>query len=338
MSTSRSVSKPLLRRNGPSPFIPEDIIPLPRSVDEEVGSKKKKSFVGPSLTDPCLPFPQDPAYPHHADSDPNALTPVYRNGQKGSIDFLAIKTFHGLSLNYAGTPTQYYEWDGVTRKSIFFPSTYTAEEADAHRLDWFNFVFPNSSGGNRLMRGLRQLYLAHMPFANENKPTISEFENWNLITLNHFRDLLGLPGVEYNAELFLRSRWSQERKSTTIWDTLYPTGTCPAGSAIHCGSTFLPSQLCEQVPYWNDRHTSSPTEHDLVVFKTGSEEVGVFYIGNAFSGFSRKIREVTNFGNLSGHGGPYAVRPLLGYTLNGATGIRTKWAGSMTTAPPGYTY
>jgi len=321
--------------NGVSPYFVQIANPSLYEYNEDIEEKGKAKA---ALDAPCLPFPEDTAYPTHADSDNTALTPVYRNGQKGSIDFLATKSFHGASLEYSGTPQQYYDWDGVTRKTIFFPSTYTAAEATAFRQDWFSFVFPNSSNGNRLMRGLKQLYDKHKPFINENKPTISEFEKWNLITLNHFRDLLSLPGVVYDEELFLRSRWSSERKSTTIWDGLYPTGTCPAGSAIHCGSTFVPTEVCEQIPYWNDRHRTDPKIHTLVVQTEGSEEVGTFYFGNAFSGFSRKLREVTNFGNLSGHGGPYAVRPKLGYTLNGATGIRTKWRGSITAAPPGYTY
>lgn len=328
---------------GPTPFGPNGVSPyyvqlVNPSLYEYNENLEEKGKAKVALEDACLPFPEDSLYPSHTDSDNKALTPIYRNGQKGSIDFLASKSFHGLSLEYSGTPQQYYEWDGVTRKTIFFPNTFTTAEATAFRQDWFNFVFPNSSGGNRLMRGLKQLYEKHKPFVNENKPTISEFEKWNLITLNHYRDLLSLPPAEFDQELFLRSRWSQERKSTTVWNTLYPTGTCPSGSDIHCGATFVPDKKCEQVPYWNDRHTSSPKNHELVLYTAGSEEVGTFYFGNAFSGFSRKLREVTNFGNLSGHGGPYAVRPKFGYTLNGATGIRSKWRGTPTTAPPGYTY
>lgn len=107
--------------------------------------------------------------------------------------------------------------------------------------------------GNANLVGLHDLYNKIRPFADENAPTVAEIDRWNLEVLRHFRRLIGNTApFEYDQNLMLQARWSDERKYSTKWDAAYPTttvggsGPCPAGSGAHCGWTFVPNCMDQQ--------------------------------------------------------------------------------------------
>lgn len=114
------------------------------------------------------------------------------------------------------------------------------------------------------MRGLKQLYDATMPFVDEAHPTVREWELWNDKVLNHFRFLSGLPSCYPLQELYIMCAWTKERKTTNIWDSKYPGtfdsayGPCLGGTNIHCGTTFKPSDVSDQYPYWNEVFVKYP--------------------------------------------------------------------------------
>lgn len=291
--------------------------------------------------------PVDPSHPSDSRSDCSALTPVFRGGQNSSFIFLDKKTNHGpYSESLVYTDGDFHDWDGFTKKSLWIADSSTPAEVAAHRQDWYDYIFPNVSSGNYVMRGLEQLYHTIEPFEDETAPTIAEFENWNLQVLNHFRNLLDIPPASYDPSLFLKTMWATERKRTGIWDAYggepnSAFGPCPPGSQIHCGETFVPS-ASDQSPYWNENYCGIPgTVTDVLTGSdAGSATVGTWPNGTAFTAMSRLLR--TSFQGLSvtGHQGPFLLRPQLGYHIYGSdgAGFRTKWNGSVVTPPSGSTY
>jgi hypothetical protein len=102
------------------------------------------------------------------------------------------------------------------------------------------WLFPSSTNpGNGEMRGLRQLYYTVKPFLDPTNPTPGEFENWNILVINHFRNLFGKtnPAV-LSKENTLAAQWANERQMTDGWDAKYPTGICTSTSGPHCGFGF----------------------------------------------------------------------------------------------------
>lgn len=137
-----------------------------------------------------------------------------------------------------------YQWDGVPIDRI---GKTNAELCAFVKPDG---VWPS----NFIYKGLLQRYREVQPFADEVNPTVEEIDMWNLEVINHFRNLLGVPGVmQPDARLYIECRLADERKYTTAWDASYPTGVgtdgpCPPGSAMHCGASFFPSQT-DLAPY-----------------------------------------------------------------------------------------
>ena len=126
------------------------------------------------------------------------------------------------------------------------------------------------------IRGIREVFYQHNPFADNQKPTKAEVDEWHRIAINHVRALVGYTTSERLVEkdhcMFARALWGQQRKKTTMWDDAYPGtfnsayGPCVGGGNSHCGATFLPS-AADQVPYL-------PTDHDPCGLVAGAE--GVF--------------------------------------------------------------
>lgn len=292
-----------------------------------------------------LGFSPDPNYPSDARSDPLALTPIYRGGQNSTLAYLDKSSFHGIDGTYNGG--YYHTWDGVTRKTPFIVDTATQAERDALKQEVRDFLWPTVGGvTNYVMRGLKELYEATMPFSDETAPTVKEFEDWNLIVLNHFRNLLGLNFASYDQKLFLRCKWSDERKFTNLWDSYTGDldsayGPCIPGTNLHCGTTFTPATVDEQIPYWNENYILYPDgpPRSLVTFSTEAEAMGVFWNGNAFMAMSRVLKKLLDSTDaFGGHSGPFCFRPRLGYSLYGtaAGGIRSKWNGTIQQPPSGY--
>jgi len=292
------------------------------------------------------PYPPDPNYPSDPRSDIQALTPVYRNGQSRWLDLVDLHTNHGPA---GATGYVWYDWDGTVFPA-YSSDTLTVAEKEQYRKDWYNYVWPGWNDGNPVlsygMRGLKQLYDEFQPFADETAPTVREIEIWNDQVLNLFRRISGMPPAVMKQELFIMANWTQERKTSTLWDEKYPGtfdsaygGPCIGGINIHCGTTFKPTDIDDQAPYWNDYYANTKVgKHPLITLNQASEGVTVWYNGNAMVAMSRNLhmlmRAATAGGMISGHGGPY----LGGYWYGLLIG-RAKWAGSSGwSLPPGYSY
>lgn len=283
-------------------------------------------------------------YEIYAQADLTAFTPVFNNRQQKLIDLFNTHSNHGLSGSLPYTDGTWYDWDGVTRKTPFVPISATVAESDAVFREWYDFMFPNYAD-NFVIRGLKQLYETVQPFADESKPTVREFELWSERVLNHVRDLLGLPFAYMSQEWMIRCAWSDERKTSPLWDngelangSAYGPCFNPYSSNIHCGETFVPPEYDDQRPYWNDYLSNTCVEHPYLSVNTShSGAVGVWWNGTAMTWMSRNMRSWLSSGP-TGHGGPFLGRTVYGFSRYGSTGgnVRFKWTGSSISPPPGY--
>jgi len=330
---------------GPTPFSPNGVSPyFIQIMNPELFKKNEHEEDGGSSTK--IGLDEDPNYPSDSRSDPLAWTPMYRGGQNAVFDAqLDPYMFHGAgseSLFYCqGGDWNNLYWDGTTFP-IWIQNTATEEEKAAHRAAWYEYLFPSDGF---CMRGLKQLYDANMPFKDEAHPTVHEWELWNDLVLNHFRFLSGLSPAYPSPELYIMCAWTRERKTTTMWDSKYPGtfdsayGPCVGGTNLHCGTTFKPSDLDDQSPYWNEVFTKYPkvVVPPLITLNQGSEAVTVWYNGTAMTALSRNIRNLVRSARdgtqIGGHAGPYCFRSLYGLAIG-----RSKWAGSLQQPPTGYTY
>lgn len=345
-SSDRSVPalSSLLSPQGIRPHVAQVL--APRLV--EINDTLESTEVG-SRGSGIVGFPEDENHPSDPRSDCSAFTPKYRGGQNLTLAFLDKNTSHDPAASIGYTDNNaWYDWDGVTVKSMWLAEPATEAEKLAHRLDWYSFVFPNWDKGNFTIRGLKQLYDTHLPFANPSAPTVGEFERWNNIVLNHFRTLVGLQPAVPVQELFIKTQWSRERKQTTIWDSYGGTpdsayGPCPVpGTNLHCGDTFVPGLISEQMPYWNDFNCAYPNgpSHPLLVDSVAAGTIGTHYNGTAMTSMSRLLRESFKNGNVTGHAAPWLFRRDYGYHIYGTLGgsIRSKWSGPIELPPAGYTF
>ena len=294
----------------------------------------------------ALGLPEDPSYPSDARSDPLAWTPMYRGNQNIVFDVqFDPYTDHGPGPESESAALG-GDWDNIYWDGSVFPlwieNTATEAEKQEHRSLWYDYLFPEDSF---CIRGLKQLYDMHQPFADSMNPTVREWELWNDKVLNHFRYISGLEPAIPLQELYIMTAWSKERKTTTLWDTDYPGtfdsayGPCVGGTNIHCGGTFKPSTIEHQMPYWNEVFTKYPKVivPDLITLNQASEAVTVWYNGTAMTALSRNIRNLMRSARdgtqIGGHAGPYAFRQYYGLAIG-----RSKWAGTLTTPPSGFTY
>jgi len=247
---------------GPTPFGPNGVSPyfiqiVNPSLFQYNEKQEEDIQVGRKRT--TLGLPEDPNYPSDARSDALAFTPMFRGHQNRIFDVVFDPYIsHGPgadSLFYCqGNDWNNIAWDGTTTFPIWIEDTATEAEKEAHRSAWYYFMFPDDGF---CMRGLKQLYDANMPFADEANPTVREFEVWNDKVLNHFRMLSGLNAATPSQELYIMCQWSRERKQTTLWDTDYPGtfdiayGPCQGGSNLHCGTTFKPTTIAHQQQRYN---------------------------------------------------------------------------------------
>lgn len=74
---------------------------------------------------------------------------------------------------------RWIEWDGVP-----------IDVHTTHRLDVTDFICPSI----HTIRGLRQVFYKHDPFANVHRPTKAEVDEWHRIVINHIRALIGYSG------------------------------------------------------------------------------------------------------------------------------------------------
>lgn len=219
------------------------------------------------------------------------------------------------------------EWDGT----IYNPSQMTPQEfADA--------ICPSVDR----VRGIREVFYAHQPFADNENPTKAEVDEWHRLAINHVRALVGYTEVERQVQpdhcMFARALWGDERKFTTDWDEAYPGtngsayGPCEGSNNAHCGATFIPDPE-DQAPYL-------PEDYPACTEQAGSE--GVF--SGPKSNIPWSIKWSRGFCNTllaegfwGGHVGPWYHREKFGLSFwdndpanndNNAV-LRAKWTGTL---------
>jgi hypothetical protein len=192
------------------------------------------------------------------------------------------------------------------------------------------------------VRGIREVFYANKPFADNSKPTKAEIDEWHRIAINHVRALIGYTGEERQVKkdhcMFARALWGDERKHSTKWDVKYPGsvgsafGPCVGSTNAHCGATFVPDAQ-DQAPYL-------PAGHAACIAEPGSE--GVFNAPKSNIPWSLKwSRALCNTlhaeGFWGGHVGPWFHREKFGFNfwesdadnMNSIAILRGKWTGKV---------
>lgn len=244
----------------PDPIFQEDPEPLPPPpvIEDPV------TDAPPIITD--TPYVEDPAFvqdPPPVELEPEPLpvvvppppptqanvlaqTPFSGTGQMNRATTLsqAVSSVTNQGVNNNWMPWEGSQWNGIPLQS---PETKTKSQL-------CSFLRP--TGSKYIIKGLKGLYDEKKPFAVETAPTPGEIDVWNIEVIRHFRRLLGNPNpVDNDPRLYLESRWADERKYTTQWDSKYPggnlddpAGPCYGGINIHCGAGFFPSSA-DRAPY-----------------------------------------------------------------------------------------
>lgn len=219
------------------------------------------------------------------------------------------------------------EWDGT----VYNPSKMTKEEFTAA-------ICPSVDR----VRGIREVFYDHKPFADNENPTKAEVDEWHRIAINHLRSLIGYTSDERQVKkdhcMHARALWGDERKFTTMWDDEYPgdvgsaAGPCQGSGNAHCGASFIPD-LEDQAPYL-------PEDHPGCSSQAGSE--GVF--GGPKSNIPWSLKWSRGFCNTllaegywGGHVGPWFHREKFGFSFwdddpdnnNNNAVLRAKWTGSL---------
>jgi len=213
------------------------------------------------------------------------------------------------------------EWDGT----VYNATEYSKQE-------FADLICP----GKNTIRGMRELFLEHKPFADNMLPTKAEVDNWHAIALNHVRAMVGYTEDKYKIRpdkcLHLRALWCTERASSRLWDTEKYPGTCLGSTQPHCGADFLPTKE-DQQPYL-------PKGIDYCPKRAGSE--GLFSAAKSDIPWSLKWARplcwtIAVEGFWGGHTGPWFHRSEFGWdwtdddssNLNSNAGLRAKWSGTL---------
>ncbi len=220
------------------------------------------------------------------------------------------------------------EWDGTT---IYNPATMS-------RADFAAAICPS---GDRV-RGIREVFYKHKPFADNSNPTKAEVDEWHRIAINHVRALVGYTAEDRQVKkdhcMFARASWGDERKFTTRWDTKYPgvlgsaAGPCVGSTNAHCGASFIPD-AADQAAYL-------PAGHAACTETQGAE--GVFSASKSNIPWSIKwsrsfCSTVGTEGFWGGHTGPWYHREKVGLSFwdaeasnnNSNAVLRAKWTGNL---------
>lgn len=219
------------------------------------------------------------------------------------------------------------KWDGT----VYDPTTMTKAE----------FAAAICPGGDRI-RGIREVFYEHNPFADNKNPTKAEVDEWHRIAINHVRALVGYTSEDRKVKkdhcMFARALWGQERKFTTMWDAKYPGtfdsayGPCVGGSNAHCGATFIPDA--------EDQAAYLPTGHAPCTTTAGAE--GVTSAPKSNIPWSIKwsrafCQYLGSEGFWGGHVGPFFHREKFGFSFwdadksnnNSNAILRGKWTGTL---------
>jgi hypothetical protein len=218
-------------------------------------------------------------------------------------------------------------WDGT----IYNPSRMTRDQFAAA-------ICPSVDR----VRGIREVFYQHQPFADNRNPTKAEVDEWHRIAINHVRALVGYTSEERQVKkdhcMSARALWGDERKFTTKWDAKYPGtwgsayGPCQGSRNAHCGATFIPS-LADQAPYLPAGHPGCKTQ-------SGAE--GIFSGPKSDIPWSLKwsrafCSTLKAEGFWGGHVGPWFHRERFGLNfwddqpslLSSHAIVRAKWTGRL---------
>lgn len=186
-----------------------------------------------------------------------------------------------------------------------------------------DFVWPSSNVFQ--MRGLKEVWDADVPFSDLNNPTVEEIEDWHVVVIGHYRDLIGstVP-ISKSRSAYLRAQWSEETKQTRFWDAQWGS-TCEGSSNVHCGASFLPN-CPSQEPYLR--------QGEPCVAPGGSSAEGMF--GGSLDmpwmvKLSHILRGIVGTEGITGHGGPFAGRPEVGmayFCAGSSYALRVRWQGT----------
>ena len=192
------------------------------------------------------------------------------------------------------------------------------------------------------IRGIREVFYKHKPFADNKNPTKAEIDEWHRIAINHLRALVGYTSEDRQVKkdqcMFARALWGDERKFTKKWDKKYPgklgsaAGPCVGSKNAHCGATFIPNK--------SDQAAYLPKNHPGCNKQQGAE--GVFSGPKSNIPWSLKwSRAFCNTlmaeGFWGGHVGPWFHREKFGFSFwdnqpnnnNNNAILRAKWTGKL---------
>lgn len=304
----------------PDVIVDPNIIPPP--VDEP-----------PPVNPPPLPPPVTSECPTF---HPSATIP----GKMSQVDIVNAISQYTNSKGYRHDPDgipwlnsgSWVPWDGITTIN---PCTSTKAQLMA-------FIFP-PPGGVNTMRGIRELFYRVAPFADNQNPTVTEIENWNIEVIRHFRKLLGFSQsthpVSNHKCTYLKAAWAEERARTNYWSTAYPEGTLngPMGPCDipfppqHCGASFILNPS-DQTPYL------CPSTMAPCTAGGGAEGLSNINTDIPWSiKLSRIIGQYLNSDGIGAHTGPFVGREYFGsaWFMNGGnTSARTKWSGNLARTCP----
>lgn len=213
------------------------------------------------------------------------------------------------------------KWDGT----VYDPTKMTAKE-------FASAICPTADQ----IRGIREVFYANKPFADNRNPTKAEVDEWHRIAINHVRALVGYTSEDRQVKkdycMFARALWGQERKYTTQWDAKYPEDTCDS-SSTHCGASFIPD-LSDQVAYLPAEH-SGCTKQAGAEGVTGAPKSNIPWSIKWSRGFCQYLKSEGFWG---GHVGPFFHREKFGFSFwdtgsasenNSNATMRGKWTGKL---------
>lgn len=251
------------------------------------------------------------------------------------------KTFAAKPL--AGGVNRAHDPDGVgwIKKEAWDKAKWDGKVFDPTKMKKAEFAAAICPTGDTI-RGLREVFYAHKPFADNKNPTKAEVDNWHRIAINHIRALVGYTGADRQVSpdhcMFKRALWGDQRKFTTMWDAKYPgkvgsaAGPCQGGKNAHCGASFIPD-AADQAAYL-------PRGAAACKAQQGAE--GVFSASKSNIPWSIKwsrafCATLASEGFWGGHTGPWFHREKFGFSFwdsapangNSNAVLRAKWTGKL---------
>lgn len=219
------------------------------------------------------------------------------------------------------------KWDGT----VYNPSKMT-------KAQFANALCPSVD----TVRGIREVFYKHKPFADNKNPTKAEIDEWHRIAINHIRALVGYTSSDRQVKkdhcMFARALWGDQRKFTNMWDNKYPgklgsaAGPCLGSKNAHCGASFLPN-LKDQAAYLPKGHPGCKAQAGAEGVFSGPKS-NIPWAIKWSRGFCNTLKAEGFWG---GHVGPWFHREKFGFSFwdnaptnnNNNAILRAKWTGRL---------